>query len=109
MAHLLADTEQADGFPFGGFVTAHHAVFQKGASPRRRPGSQPARATSRLTAWDAGLHRHDAFALQGALALLDLERLDDVAGLDVGRGVQRDAAFEPGADLGNVILEPAQR
>ena len=43
----------------------------------------------------------------GDLALL--ERLDDVAGLEVLEVGEADAALEAGGDLADVVLEPAQR
>src|SRR5262249_3396782 len=41
--------------------------------------------------------------------LLDLERLDDVADLDVLVPVETDAALETLLDLGDVVLEPPER
>ena len=49
-----------------------------------------------------------AHPLERPLALLDLVGLEIVAGLDVGMAFEGDAAFEAGADLGDVVLEPAQ-
>src|SRR5687768_6728878 len=48
--------------------------------------------------------------LEGPLAFLDLERLKEVARLDVGEVLaERHAAFEPGTNLGDIVLETAQR
>src|SRR5688572_25530545 len=61
--------------------------------------------TTRLRCWD----RLPAINLQRALALLDLESLDEIARLDVGRVLEGHAALEAGADFGNVVLEASQR
>src|SRR3546814_12716817 len=42
--------------------------------------------------------------------LLDFERFEEIARLDVGEVLgEGHAAFEPGPNLGDVVLEPAQR
>src|SRR5262245_17529459 len=46
---------------------------------------------------------------QGPGRLLELVRLDDVAGLEVVHAVERDAALEAAADLLDVVLEAPQR
>ena len=45
----------------------------------------------------------------GAATLLDDERFDDVADLDVVEPLEADAAFEARLHLGHVVLEAAQR
>src|SRR5262245_17405084 len=47
--------------------------------------------------------------LESLLDLLDLEELEHVSDLHVGVALQHDAALHPGLDLGDVVLEAAQR
>src|SRR3954451_2014347 len=54
---------------------------------------------------DPALHE---LPTSGAGLLPHLERLDDVADLDVVEVAERDAALEALADLGGVFLEPAE-
>src|SRR3546814_224336 len=57
--------------------------------------------------WDPSLRW---VTLQGPLAFLDFERFEEIARLDVGEVLgEGHAAFEPGPNLGDVVLEPAQR
>ncbi len=91
MAHLLAHAQHADGldppgFRCGACVSLFRLLGPGGGSPPAHPSH-----------------------LAGAGALFDLERLEGVARLDVGRALERDAALQAGAHLGHIVLEAAQR
>src|SRR3954462_2827544 len=75
------------------------AISTTASADQSRRASRIARASLYLTV------RYVRTLSERPLALFDLIGLDEIAGLDVGGVLEGDAAFEAGADFGDVVLE----
>src|SRR5436305_5155901 len=81
----------------------------KSSEAAKGEGPQLARST-RAPSLQTSLPRGErGLSSKRPRALLDLEHLEHVAGLDVVSVGEHHAAFEAGAHFGDVVLEPPQR